>query len=389
MKILVAHNRYRADLPSGENVAVDEEIAALGRAGVHVVPYLRSSDEIPHLSAAGKLTLPLLPLHSPRAVADILRLIEDHAVDVLHLHNPYPLISMSVVRAAHRQGVPVVMTLHNHRHSCVRGSYFRDGHPCTLCRGKSLPWPAVQHGCYRDSRVQSVPMVAALGAHRSDQRRVDRYIALTESMAASIRESGLVSPDQVVLRPNTVPDPGPATPPGRGLLFVGRLTAEKGIPLLLAAWERAGRPFGSLTIVGEGPEAPAVAAAVQRTDGAVRAAGRLRVDQVAAAMRESAVLVVPSTAPEAQPLVVLEALAHGRPVLATGGRGLEDVVDDTVGWLAEPTGEGLASTLTKAAADDLAALGSAGRRRYEQTHAPAVVTAAQIEIYREVMSRDP
>ncbi len=386
MKVLVAHNRYRSELPSGENAVVDEEIAELTRAGVEVVPYLRSSDEIPDLPPMAKLSVPLRPVHSPGAVADVRRLIAANQVDVLHLHNPYPLISMSVVRAAHEARVPVVMTLHNHRHSCVRGSYFRDGHPCTLCRGKSLPWPAVQHGCYRDSRVQSVPMAIALRAHRSDQRSVDRYVALTESIATSIKESGLVRADQVVVRPNSVPDPGPATGPGDGLLFVGRITAEKGVPLLLEAWERAGRPFGSLTVVGDGPEAPAVAAAAARTQGAVRATGRLTGTAVAAALRGCAAVVVPSTAPEALPLVVLEAFAHGRPVVASRGGGLDAVVDAAVGWLATPTVDDLAATLSAAAAGDLAHRGARARERYLDTYAPPVVTAAQIQIYRDVIA---
>jgi glycosyltransferase involved in cell wall biosynthesis len=385
VKVLVAHNRYRSELPSGENVVVDEEIAALRRAGVEVVPYLRSSDEIRELPAARKIAVPLLPVHSPRAVAEVRELIRRHGVDVLHLHNPYPFISMSVVAAAHGLGVPVVMTLHNHRHSCVRGSYFRDGQPCTLCRGKALPWPAVQHGCYRDSRLQSVPMAAALRVHRRDQRAVDRYVALTDSVARSIEESGLVRPGQVVVRPNSVPDPGPTAPPGRGLLFVGRLTPEKGVPLLLEAWERAGRPFGSLRLAGEGPVAGEVEAAVRRTGGAVTALGRLDAAGVAAAMRSAAAVVVPSTAPEGMPLVVLEAFAHGRPVVATRGRGLDLAVTPSVGWLSEPTVEDLARVLAAAAADDPAAKGAAARATYERTYSPDVVVAAQLRIYREVI----
>jgi glycosyltransferase involved in cell wall biosynthesis len=385
VKVLVAHNRYRSELPSGENVAVDEEIGALEAAGVGVVPYLRSSDEIPSRSLRGKLAVPFLAVHSPEAVADVRRLLAQHRVDVLHLHNPYPLISLSVVGAAHQLGVPVVVTLHNHRHSCVRGSYFRDGHACTLCQGRSLPWPAVRHGCYRDSRVQSVPMVAALAAHRRDQRAVDRWVALSDPVAESIVASGLTTPERVVVRPNSVRDPGPADPPGAGLLFVGRLTPEKGVPVLLDAWERAGRPFGTLTIVGEGPSADLAAAAARR-DRTVRVLGRLDPAAVGDLIRSAAAVVVPSTAPEALPLVVLEAFAHGRGVLASDRGGLAAVVDPSVGWLATPTGPGLAAAMTAAAGDDLAAKGSAARGLFDRTYAPPVVTAAQIEIYREVIA---
>ena len=385
MRVLVAHNRYRAELPSGENQVVDAEIAALTAAGVDVVTYLRSSDEIPSMPAREKALVPLRPLHSREAVADVDRLIRSQRPDLLHLHNPFPLISWSVVRRAHDRGLPVVVTLHNHRHSCMRGSYFRDGAPCTLSRGATLPWPAVRHGCYRDSRLQSVPMAVAFAAHRADQRSVDRYIALTEAGATSILESGLARPDQVVVRPNTVPDPGPVTAPGRGLLFVGRLTREKGVPLLLDAWERAGRPFGTLTVVGDGPERPAVEAAARAARSGVVATGPLDPALVTDAIAASAAVVVPSTSPEALPLVVLEAFAQGRPVVATDSGGLADAVDDSVGWLAAPSAPDLATVLADAARDGGATRGHAARERYDARYAPDVVLAAQVEIYRSVI----
>jgi glycosyltransferase involved in cell wall biosynthesis len=383
VKVLVAHNRYRSDVPSGENRVVDGEIEALLAHGVEVVPYLRSSDEIGDMSLGQRLAVPVQPIHGRRAIMAIEGLIERHRPELVHLHNPYPLISLSVVRAAHRHGLPIVQTVHNHRHSCMRGSYFRDGHPCQQCRGKALPWPAVQHGCYRDSHVQSVPMAVAFLAHRREQRDVDRYIALTDSVATSLLESGLVEADQVTVRPNFVPDPGPPGPPGSGLLFVGRLTREKGIRLLLRAWERAGAPFGTLTVIGEGPERSLVEAAAGN---GVRLLGQRGSTEVAAAFRAAAALVVPSTSPEGLPLVVLEAFAHARPVLATSGGGLAAAVDSTVGWLAEPTTTALATLLREAAGADLAILGASARSRYEQRFSPDIVVARQLEIYRQVIA---
>ncbi|MBA2768049.1 MAG: glycosyltransferase family 4 protein, partial [Sporichthyaceae bacterium] len=296
MKVLVAHNRYRSNVPSGENRVVDTEMAALASAGVGIVPYLRSSDEIDAMTLAQRLAVPMQPLHSRRSVAEVEAMIERHRPDLVHLHNPFPLISLSVVRAAHRHGLPLVQTVHNHRHSCMRGSYFRDGHPCHECRGRTLPWPAVKHGCYRDSHAQSVPMAAAFLVHRGDQRAVDRYIALTDALAASLVDSGLVTADRVTIRPNSVPDPGPFRAPGTGLIFVGRLTDEKGVPLLLEAWRRSGGPFGTLTVVGEGPGRGLVEAA-GRAGGDVRVLGSLEHDEVGAALDRAAALVVPSTSP--------------------------------------------------------------------------------------------
>jgi glycosyltransferase involved in cell wall biosynthesis len=228
-------------------------------------------------------------------------------------------------------------------------------------------------------------MAAAFLAHRRDQREVDRYIALTESVATSLLESGLVAADRVTVRPNSVPDPGPLTAPGLGLLFVGRLTREKGVPLLLDAWRQAGAPFGTLTFVGDGPERLRVQAATRRDVG-VRWLGQLSEREVSAALAQSAALVVPSTAPEGLPLVVLEAFSHGRPVLATSGGSLSATVDAHVGWLCSADLSALTSALREAATSNLSALGASARSRYEVRYSPAVVMAQQIDIYREVMA---
>jgi glycosyltransferase involved in cell wall biosynthesis len=386
VKVLVVHNRYVSGLPSGENAAVEAEITNLAGAGVEVVGYLRSSDEIAGMNATDKARVPIGAIHSRRAVQDVTRLIGDEHPDVLHLHNPFPLISLSVIAAAHRAGIPVVQTVHNHRHSCLQGSHLRDQRPCFDCRGKSLPWPAVLHGCYRGSRAQSLPMALALATHRRDQRSVDRYIALSPDVAESLELSGLTRPGQVVIRPNSVPDPGPAAPPGRGLLFVGRLSADKGVPLLLDAWEAAGRPFGVLTIAGDGPERALVEGIASRQGAGVRYLGPLDRSGVDEAMRASAAVVVPSVAPEAHPLVVLEAFSHGRPLLGSHRGGLVTLVTPDVGWLAEPTPAGLAAGLVEAAADDLAVRGQAARALYEREYSPVVVTARQLEIYEAVIA---
>lgn len=390
MKVLVVHNRYRSAVPSGENEVVDSEVLDLRRAGVEVVTYLRSSDEISAMGVRERAGVPLSPIHSPRAVRDLVKIIQDERPDLVHLHNPYPLISLSVVRAAHRHGLPVVHTVHNHRHSCPRGSYFRDGHPCFECRGKTLPWPAVQHGCYRDSRAQSIPMALAFAVHRTDQRSVDRYIALSTSIAESLRESGLVDPERIAIRPNSVPDPGMPAPPGAGLLFVGRLSREKGFPLLLEAWRQARQPFGTLTVVGDGPERSRAVAAAADPDAKVVFLGPLERAAVGEHLSASAAVVVPSTAPEALSLVVLEALAHGRPVLAARTGGLPSLVNESVGWLSAPEVDELASTLARAATADLESLGRAARATYVRYYAPAIVTAQQLRIYEAVLAeRDP
>ena len=374
MKVVVAHNRYSSAQPSGENRIVDTEIAQLRAAGVEVIPFLRSSDEIGTLPAVQKALLPVSPIRAAPAQRELAALIREHKPDLLHLHNPYPLISPWIVRTAHAHGLPVVHTVHNYRQVCANALYFRDGHICHDCRGRAFPLPAVVHSCYRGSRAQSAVMAAALAVHRGTWRSVDRYIALTGAIAEHLRDFGI--PDErIVVKPNATPDPGPPTPLGEGFLFAARLSAEKGLPLLLDAWSR--NPVGTLRVAGDGPLRSLVES---RPD--VVFLGPQDHEGVLAAMRASAVVLAPSTWHDVLPTVILEALAAGRPVLGTDLGGIPYLVGDA-GWTVPPTVDALAEALPVAAAG-AAERAPLARKRYESTFTPELITARLLDIYRSV-----
>ncbi|MDG4762823.1 glycosyltransferase family 4 protein [Solwaraspora sp. WMMD406] len=398
MRVVVAHNRYRQAQPSGENVIVDSEIAQLAAAGVDVVPFLRSSDDIPAMSAAGKALLPISPGYAPAAERDLDRLLREHRPDVLHLHNPYPLISPWAIRTAHRHQVPVVHTVHNYRQVCSSGLYFRDGRICTDCRGRAIGLPGVLHRCYRGSRAQSAVMAATLALHRPTWRSVDRFIALTSAVAAHLREYGI--PDErITVKPNAIPDPGPPAPLGDGFLFLGRLTPEKGIGLLLDAWRRhPDGALGTLRIGGDGELRPFVeSAAADRAD--IDFLGPLDRSAVRDALRATAVVLAVSTWHDVLPTVVIEALASGRPVLGTALGGIPyligaDAADSAgaggasgpAGWVVPPEAAALAAALP-VARDGATALAGVARTRYESTFHPDVVMKQHLAIYDAVTAR--
>ncbi len=380
MKVVIAHNRYSSAQPSGENIIVDAEISQLGAAGVEVLPFLRSSDEIGALPMTGKALLPLSPIYAPAAQRELARLIDEHRPDVLHLHNPYPLISPWIVRTAHARGVPVVHTVHNYRQVCASAVYFRDGHICHDCRGRAFPLPAIVHRCYRGSRAQSAMMATALTAHRGTWRSVERFIALTDAIAAHLREFGIPA-ERITVKPNAIADPG-AAPLGEGFLFVGRLSEEKGLALLLEAWSR--HPvgtLGTLRIMGDGPlRARAQAAADERSD--VVFLGPRGTDEKWAHFHASAVVLACSTWDDVLPTVVIEALATGRPVLGTALGGIPYLVGDA-GWTVPATVDALAEALPVALAG-APALAAAARARYLETFTPDLVTKRLIDVYSSV-----
>ena len=376
------HNRYREAMPSGENVIVDTEIAQLAAAGVEVLPFQRSSDAIGDLPVVEKALLPLSPVYGRAAQRDLARLLTGQRPDVLHLHNPYPLISPWVVRTAHAHGVPVVQTVHNYRQVCSSGLYFRDGHNCTDCRGKLIGWPAVRHRCYRGSAAQSALMATTLAVHRPTWRSVDRFVALTDRIAAHLRDYGIAD-ERIVVKPNGLPDPGEPHAPGTGFLYGARLSPEKGLALLLDAWRRhPDGALGPLRIAGDGELRPlAEQAAAERSD--VHYLGILDKEGMRAARRESAVVLATPTWNDVLPTVILEAMAAGRPVLGTAVGGIGYLLGDTAGWLVAPEPAALAAVLPTAVAE-APARAAAARARYLEHFHPDVLTARLIEIYADL-----
>jgi glycosyltransferase involved in cell wall biosynthesis len=372
VRAVIVHNRYRSENPSGENRVVESDIEQLRADGVEVIPYIRDSDEIQQFSVIGKMGLAVRPLVSPADALAFRRLLRDIQPDVVHLHNPFPLISPWIVRTAKAQRVPVVQTVHNYRHVCVNGIHFRDGAMCTECVGKKVPWPAVQHGCYQGSRARSVPMAAAMMAHRGTWDLVDRFLPVGEGVADHLRAMG-IDDARIEVRPNVIDDPGPPAPLGEGVLFVGRLSPEKGIKILLEAWQLSGlgERGETLTIAGDGELRPAVEAKAS-IDPSIRYLGLVDSDELASRYKSAHLVVVPSICSEGDPIAVVTALAHGRPVVATALGSMPGTLTGGCGWVADPIVERLSDALVKAlsSGEELARRGAAARARYLATRTP-------------------
>jgi glycosyltransferase involved in cell wall biosynthesis len=391
MKVLVVHNRYRSAQPSGENAAVDNQIRHLLAAGVEVVTYFRSSDEIDAFAAGERLTLAARPIYSREDSQALRALMQTEQPDLVHLHNPYPLISPWVIRVASEARVPIVQTVHNRRFFCANGLAFRDGSDCSDCAGHRFAFPAVRHACYRDSKVQSLVMAGSLAAHRSTWDLVDRFLPVSEELAAEMRLAG-VHNERLTVVPNGVDDPLGAevtvAAPPNVLLYVGRLDTTKGIHLLLDAWQivAAQHPTAMLRIVGDGDERPAVAERAAQLP-RVSLLGTLERSGVFAAMQAASVVVVPSLSKEALSVVVIEALAAGRPVIATRSGAVRSLVDDSVGWSVDAKAASLAHAMGEALShpEEVAHRGAAGRHRFLSDFTREVATAKLLSAYSSVI----
>lgn len=378
-RVLVVHNAYQHR--GGEDTVVEAEIALLRAHGHAVETYFRSNDDVAGMSSPA---LARNTLWATRTVDDLADAIGRFRPDVIHVHNTFPLISPSLYWAASRAGVPVVQTLHNFRLMCLNALFLREGKVCEDCMGR-LPWRGVVRACYRGSCVASAALGGMLALHRgmgTYRNKVARYIALNEFCRRKFVEGGLPA-ERVVVKPNFVDFAAPAPAERAGVLFVGRLSAEKGVATLAAAMAYA--PDVRLRVAGDGPEA-----AVIEGLGGVTRLGSLPGEDVRAEMGRATALVVPSIWYENFPRTIVEAFACGLPVIASRIGALGEIVTDGhTGLLFEPgDARDLADKLAWAQANPgrMAEMGRNARAQYEAEFSAEVNYRRLLAIYDEALS---
>ncbi|MGH4008770.1 MAG: glycosyltransferase, partial [Pseudonocardiaceae bacterium] len=256
LRILVVHNRYRSEQPSGENRVVDQESALLAEAGHHVSTFERRSDDIAAMSLLEKATVPFQVPWNPAVRSELVARLREERPDIVHIHNTFPMLSPSVVAACGDANIPAVATLHNYFQVCPIGTLYRDGHVCTECTNR-LPLPALRHGCYRGSRLATIPLAVNLVTNR---RRwwsgVARFFCISDAQRKTLIQAGMPA-QRLSVKHNIIADPGVRhTGPGEHFLYLGRLAEEKGLRLLMASWDliAAGGGLGMpLVLAGTGP----------------------------------------------------------------------------------------------------------------------------------------
>jgi colanic acid/amylovoran biosynthesis glycosyltransferase len=156
---------------------------------------------------------------------------------------------------------------------------------------------------------------------------------------------------------------------------VARLSAQKGLPLLIAACERLRAKGGrfSLTIIGDGEMRGALEGEIagRNIGDIVTLAGVRTAAEIRAHLNRCRAFVLPSFA-EGLPVVIMEALALGRPVIGTAIAGIPELIDESCGWLIpagseEAVVEAMSAAL-HASAEELSAKGAVGRKRVLEMH---------------------
>jgi glycosyltransferase involved in cell wall biosynthesis len=328
LNVFQVHNFYQH--PGGEDHVFAAEYELLINHGHQVTQYTASNDELSQISGARAAAI----THwNHRTYQNVRSHLIEHRPDVIHSHNTFPLISPSLYYAAAAENIPVVQTLHNYRLICPGANLYRQGHVCEDCVGSFVPYGAVIHRCYRNSRSASMVTASMLAAHRLARTwtaKVATYVTLTNFARNKFIQGGL-PPDKVVVKPNFLrSDPGSGKGDGGYAFFAGRICDEKGIRTLLEAWRLLrshSQCSTALKIAGEGPLmewGQSFSASMPE----IHWLGRLPHDHIMELTRQAHFLVCPSLYHEGGPLTIIEAFGCGTPVLASDLASINEFVTE-------------------------------------------------------------
>lgn len=381
MRVLQLHSYYQ--LRGGEDAVVEAERDLLASRG-HEVRVHCSNNAV--MSEIGPLRAAARTVWSAQDHAAVTRVLAEWRPDVVHIHNTFQAMSPSVIWAAARAGVPVVQTLHNFRLICPQAMLLRQEAVCEDCVGH-LPWRGVVRACYRQSRLQTAVLASTVVLHRAAGtygRHVARFIALSDFSRRKLIEGGLDG-ERIAVKPNFYEtDETPLFEGRHGGLFVGRLSREKGVEVLMRAAREQG--MQGITVIGDGPE---YAQSVSDCFGAGWL-GFQPLDEVVAKMRRAAFLVLPSICYENFPRTIVEAYACGLPVIASAMGAMAELVEDGVtGLLFEPgDAQALAARVAWAQAHPQAMqrMGEAAFQRYQQRYRAQTNHDQLIDIYGQAMA---
>ena len=305
-RVIQVHNYYGSASPSGENIAVDRERELLVDSGAEVTLFARYSDTLRQAGIWGSVLGGLSTPWNCAAAAKLAKLAREIQPDVVHVHNTFPLISPAIFRAL-RSVSPRVLTLHNYRLFCAAAIPMRDGVVCTECLDRKSVQPAINHGCYRDSRIATVPLALNVALHRKIGtwlNEVDAFIVFSEFQRQKMILAGL-PPGLIHIKPNFYPGNPSVQPwPDRqnDVVFVGRLSREKGVHTLMKAWCAWGTEAPKLTLIGDGPERASLESVASGLP--VEFFGHVSSECAIAAIASAKLVVMPSEWYEGFPLVV-------------------------------------------------------------------------------------
>jgi len=331
MRILVIHNRYLQY--GGEDATFESEVRLL-KQNRHDVEVLIFDNHLLD-SLVEKIKSSYNLFYNRQSEKKVRQIIEKFNPDVIHVHNFFYVASPSIFYAARRSKTPIVVTLQNFRLICSGALLMRSGSVCELCVYSRFPFQGVIHRCHKNSSLQTALLTLVTGFHKligTWIHQVSHYVAVTEFTRQKYINSSLnISASKISVKPNSVKDFGIGLRKERKdyFLYIGRLSKEKGIDILLAAFRDVKY---TLHIIGDGPERQKVIEEAV-VNSAIVYHGYQGKEFIIEKLKKCKALVFPSVWYECLPITILEAFSTGTPVIISDIGNLNTIVTDNFNGL--------------------------------------------------------
>lgn len=317
MRILQVHNKYLHY--GGEDAVVDNEFKLLKDNNVAIEQLFFDNTSIN----------PLLLLSNRESFKRTEEVIKKFKPNILHVHNLFYQATPSVLKAAKKHGVKVVMTLHNFRLLCPGGLFLRNSQVCTKCKDLKFPIYAVKHKCFQDSYLKSLALSFSSGFNNQMDtwdKYVDKFIVLTPFIKDLLLSSSLgVTEDKINIKPNSTDDffiNKKEDQERAGYLFVGRLSKEKGVDVLVNAFNKLNL---KLDIIGTGD----LKEELESISGSnITFHGSKNRDFIKQKLFNTKALMFPSIWYEGLPNTIIEAYSSGTPIVASNIDNINNLVKD-------------------------------------------------------------
>lgn len=355
-------------------------------------PPFRAFDEAPS-SVGGALSIARTMVYSRTARDAMAVMVERFRPNVVHLHNIYHQLSPSILQPLRRAGIPAVMTVHDFKLVCPTYRMLDRNGPCDACVRNGFH-EAVLRRCNRGSLAASALVALESSLHRafSSYGHVSTFLAPSQFLAGLLRRAD-VYPERVqVLAHGFGVDPVATLGARDGsVVFVGRLSPEKGVDTAIRAIGMATTPGAHLHVLGSGPEERALRAlAAREAPQRVTFHGHVGREAVLERLRKSSIAVLTARYYENQPMSILEAFSCGVPVIGTDLGGIPELVDDTTGRLVRPEDPAQVSVVLDALLRSpilVKELGRNAQDRVATRHNPTAHLSALDDVYAKVTKR--
>jgi len=329
MKILLIHNTYQHK--GGEDSVLENEYQLLVSKKNIVEKLIFNNNEI--ISSFDKLKTGIKSIYNKDSERIVKEKIKDFKPDIIHVHNFFPIASPSIFYVANHLNIPIVMTLHNYRLICPNALLFKDNEVCEKCINKTFAIDGVINGCYRDSKVQTFALALMSYIHKKRNTwntKIDKYMALTNFAKDKIINSSLkLKERQVVVKSNFVEDYDYDYEKEEYFLFVGRLSIEKGVDLLLKAFENNEK---KLVIIGSGPLESLVQDRITHSKN-IQYLGYQDNLFIMNKLKKAKALIFSSIWYEGMPMTILESFSTATPVIAPNIGGANEIIEEGINGL--------------------------------------------------------